>query len=411
MRKYRLIIAAVLWLNKTENVAQQVIQTESPAKITPREINVASSSIFDLMGVSSSQISKTSDVKDLKVDWSFKSWRLNPNIAIQGQPVWEIVYNRSDLSKYRSAGYFMRTLASMDISAGTVQAENNDRRIGGAVRINLYRQYDAMRSEVYYKDIEEKYKTQFSDWQSRMSDLKTALDTTTDVGKRSELRMQLSLLESEATLIHQSRKNEIINRATELNADNWNSSFLDVAAGKIWTYITDSAGTLKSVRINRNSGWAVWTNAGYGIGRKLLATGLFRVSFYDEQLSFLIRDLGTFNEITATSLVSNQIYSYGINIRYGTPSINFFTEVLLENRHLKTVKDALKESDFIGEGNFEVIEGTLKWTALSPYTISFGGEWRISRNLLLNFGMRMEFEKNWKRKTFQPIAGISCLMR
>ena len=130
MRKYRLIIAVVLWLNKTENVAQQVIQTESPAKITPREINVASSSIFDLMGVSSSQISKTSDVKDLKVDWSFKSWRLNPNIAIQGQPVWEIVYNRSDLSKYRSAGYFMRTLASMDISAGTVQAENNDRRIG-----------------------------------------------------------------------------------------------------------------------------------------------------------------------------------------------------------------------------------------------------------------------------------------
>ena len=106
-----------------------------------------------------------------------------------------------------------------------------------------------MRSEVYYKDIEEKYKTQFSDWQSRMSDLKTALDTTTDVGKRSELRMQLSLLESEATLIHQSRKNEIINRSTEFNADNWNSSFLDVAAGKIWTYITDSAGTLKSVRI------------------------------------------------------------------------------------------------------------------------------------------------------------------
>lgn len=155
----------------------------------------------------------------------------------------------------------------------------------------------------------------------------------------------------------------------------------------------------------------MWTNAGYGIGSKILITGLFRVSFYDEQLNFLIKDLDTGNEITATSLVSNKIYSYGINFRYGTPSINFFSELLLEKRQLKTVKDAFNKSDFVGEGNFEIIEGTLKWTALSPFTISFGGEWRISKNLLLNFGMRMEYEKNWKRKTFQPIAGISCLMR
>ena len=409
MRKFYSFLSILFCLNNFAH--SQIIQTESPAKITPREINVASSSIFDMMGVSSSQISKTSDVKDLKVDWSFKSWKLNPNIAVQGQPVWEIIYNRRDLSKYRSASYVMRTLASTDISAGTVQAENNDRRLGGAIKFNLYRKYDALRSEVYYKDIEQKYNTQFEDWQQRMILLKSTIDTTTDIGKRSDLKMQISLLENEAALLNQSRKNEITSRATEFNAENWNSSFVDVAAGKIWTYSTDSAGTLKSVRINRQSGWAMWTNAGYGIGSKILITGLFRVSFYDEQLNFLIKDLDTGNEITATSLVSNKIYSYGINFRYGTPSINFFSELLLEKRQLKTVKDAFNKSDFVGEGNFEIIEGTLKWTALSPFTISFGGEWRISKNLLLNFGMRMEYEKNWKRKTFQPIAGISCLMR
>ncbi|HRB25418.1 MAG TPA: hypothetical protein PLU85_05455, partial [Bacteroidia bacterium] len=107
MRKFYSFLSILFCLNNFAH--SQIIQTESPAKITPREINVASSSIFDMMGVSSSQISKTSDVKDLKVDWSFKSWKLNPNIAVQGQPVWEIIYNRRDLSKYRSASYVMRT--------------------------------------------------------------------------------------------------------------------------------------------------------------------------------------------------------------------------------------------------------------------------------------------------------------
>jgi hypothetical protein len=393
------------------HVSAQFIQSEGAELKKQHEINVASSSIFDLMGVSSSQISKTSDVKDLKVDWSFKSWRLNPNIAIQGQPVWELFYNRKDLEQYRKANYLQRTLASTDISAGTVQSENSDRRIGGAIRINLFRKYDALRSAAYFKDIEEKYQTEFSDWQYRMNMIKTALDTTTDVGKKSDLKMRLIQMENEAMQLGEMRKNEITTRTVEYNADYWNSAFIDIAGGKIWTYVTDSAGTLKSIRINRQSGWALWTNGGYGIGRKILITGLFRVSFYDEQLSFLIRNLDTGDEFGANSIVSNKIYSYGFNFRYGTPSMNFFSEILFEKRQLKTVKDAFEESSFNTEGNIEVVSGTLKWTALSPYTLSVGGEWRISRNLLLNFGMRMEYEKNWKRKTFQPIAGISCLMR
>src|SRR5215216_2687222 len=81
-------------------------------RVSPKEFSIPASPVFDLMGVTSSQVTRTSDIKDFKVDWSFKSWKLNPNLAIQSQPVWEMFYNRKDLSKYQQASGFGRMLAS-----------------------------------------------------------------------------------------------------------------------------------------------------------------------------------------------------------------------------------------------------------------------------------------------------------
>ena len=114
-------------------------QTEGipSGRITPKELNIPASPIFDLMGVTPSVITRTSDIKDFKVDWSFKSWKLNPNLALQTQPIWELLYNRKSVEKYQNAKPFMRLLSSLDLSMGTVQNEENDRRIGVAVKINL----------------------------------------------------------------------------------------------------------------------------------------------------------------------------------------------------------------------------------------------------------------------------------
>src|SRR3982751_1123457 len=90
-------------------------------RLSPKEFSIPASPVFDVMGVTPSQINRTSDIKDFKVDWSFKSWRLNPNLAIESQPIWELFYNRKDLSKYQEASGFMRQLASTDLSIGSVQ--------------------------------------------------------------------------------------------------------------------------------------------------------------------------------------------------------------------------------------------------------------------------------------------------
>ncbi|MDP4261183.1 MAG: hypothetical protein Q8941_01515 [Bacteroidota bacterium] len=121
-------------------------------RLSPKELAIPPSPVFDLMGVTPSQINRTADIKDFKVDWSFKSWRLNHNLAIQGQPVWELLYNRN---KYQQASSFMRKLASLDFSVGTVQNEDNDRRIGFAVKMNLYKQKDLFNKDGYTVDFGE----------------------------------------------------------------------------------------------------------------------------------------------------------------------------------------------------------------------------------------------------------------
>lgn len=382
-----------------------------PDKIKPQEINVASSAIFDFMGVSPAQISKTSDVKDLKVDWSFNSWKLNPNLAVQGQPVWEMFYNRKDLSRYREASYVMRTLASTDISLGTVQNESNDRRIGGAIKINLFKKYDALRDIGFYKDIEDRYKEEFYQLSIQMDDAKSAYDTITDPLQKMLARQKITTLETTAMQLVQMQKTEIAERGRQYSAEKWNNTFFDIAGGKIMTYATDSAGTLKSVKLNRESGWGIWANGGVGVGSKLLFSGLFRTFFYDEQLTFTLRDLTTGEELQESTIVSTKLYTYGINVRYGNPIVNFFTEFFIEKREFDNVQSAFESTEISQDENLELEKSTLKWSGISPYSWAVGGEWRASRNLMINFGMRMEYDKDFKRTTFQPIATISCLMR
>ncbi len=403
--------AQILAFSLNSFAQDQPTLNQVPDKIKPKEINVSSSAIFDVMGISPSQISKTSDVKDLKVDWSFNSWKLNPNLAVQGQPVWEIFYNRKDLSKYREASYLMRTLASTDLSIGTVQNESNDRRIGGAIKINLFKKYDALRDIAFYKDIEDRYQEEFYQLSIQMEDAKIAYDTISDPLQKMFLKQKIAGLETSAIQMVQMQKTEISERARQYAVEKWNNSFIDVAGGKIMTYATDSLGSLKSFKLNRESGWGLWANGGIGVGSKLLISGLFRTFFYDEQLTFTLRDLTTEEELQENAVVSTRLYTYGLNIRYGNAIVNFFTEFFIEQREFENVQSAFESTEITLDENVELVKSTLKWTGVSPYTWAVGGEWRASRNLMINFGMRMEYDKNWKQTTFQPIAAISCLMR
>ena len=180
MRFYSSLFIPLLTIVSFDAIAQTT-SDESAARLSPKEFTIPASPVFDLMGVTSSQINRTSDIKDFKVDWSFKSWKLSPNLAIQSQPVWEVFYNRRDLSKYQDASMFMRRLASADLSVGSVLDENSDRRIGYAVKLNLFKQRDPLMARELYADIGQNYAKERHDLDSQLKVLRVQLDTTSSV--------------------------------------------------------------------------------------------------------------------------------------------------------------------------------------------------------------------------------------
>jgi hypothetical protein len=387
-------------------------QDETQAgRVTPKELSIPAAPIFDLMGVTPSQITRTSDIKDFKVDWSFKSWRLNPNLAIQSQPVWELFYNRKDLSKYQHASGFMRRLASLDISIGTVQNEDEDRRIGAAAKLNLIKGKDPLLAKELYSDISEKYKAEKTELENQVRELENQLDSTSDILKKPGLREQIKSTEEQLLSINSRRNAEINERAAIFVAENWNASWLDVAAGKVNTFATDSAGSLLKLRLNRNTAWSFWLNGGFPLGKRLLVSGLIRTSVYEEQVDFLLRDKTTEEESLQQAVADNELWSVGLNLRYGGSIYTFFAEFLYERRGLRTPLEALNEVFEVPGNNFEIVSSSVKWTTLHPFTINFGGDWRLSRNVILNYGMRCVFDDNWKFQTFIPVATISCMMR
>jgi hypothetical protein len=100
----------------------------------------------------------------------------------------------------------------------------------------------------------------------------------------------------------------------------------------------------------------------------------------------------------------------GLNLRYGSSIYTFFVELLYERKGLKTPVEALNES-FKTPGDFQIVSSSVKWDVVHPNTFSFGGDWRISRSVILNYGMRCVFDKDWKFTTFTPVATVSCMMR
>jgi len=390
--------------------AQDQGQNPDNTRFSPREFSIPPPPVFDMMSITPSQVNKISDIKDFKVDWSFKTWRLNPNLALQAQPIWEIMYNRKSISKYYRASQLMRRLASLDVSLGTIVNEDNDRRLGYAVKMNLFRQRDPLMQQEVYEGIDERYEQEERDLTAKVKELNHQIDTSNSVLERAAIRSQLRQTEEQLLGLAMRRRTEVSARARAYTEENWNAGYLDIAYGRVNTYQVDSAGRLKSLRLNRNSGWAVWLNGGMGIGRRLFIAGLIRNSWYEEQLDFQIRNLATGGMVVQKAVTQNSLLSTGLSLRYGGPVYNFFLEFFYERKKLNTTDEALKEA-FTNPSGFEVVSSSVKWSVVNPNNITFGGDWRINRNVAINYGIRSIFDENWKFTSMQPVVTVSCMMR
>ena len=167
-------------------------------------------------------------------------------------------------------------LASLDLSVGTIQIENGDRRIGSAVKMNLFQQKDPLLVKGAYDDVQQTFAAELVTLKQTEKDLLASLDTLTKPTDLQKTRVALRDNDQLLATYFSRRSAAIQEKAKDFVADNWNAAFVDLAFGKIYTYGTDSAGNLKTLRINRNSGNGLWVNFGAGIGKRGLVTGLVR---------------------------------------------------------------------------------------------------------------------------------------
>jgi hypothetical protein len=405
--KIHILAVTICCMSFTANAQQQDDQTQ---KFTPKEFSIPASPVFDLMGVTPSQVNKFNEIKNFKVDWSFKSWRLSPNLAIQAQPIWELFYNKKSLRKYQSASRFQRMLSTLDASIGTVQDEAGNRRIGFSGKLNVFRRVDPLMYTNLYLEMDSTHFAKRIELDSTLKAYRKELDTVKDVFQKPALRQKLQTVQDELLALQSQRVTNINNIIKTFILEDWNKAYLDIAWGQVFTYVTDSAGSLRKLKLDRNTANAIWINGGIPIGKRFMLTGLARVSNYREEVTFSKEDILTGDISTDTVTAKNNLFTLGLNFRYGSPKYSFFIEGFVDLKSIKKPSDIIGDR-FKNQPNLKIVEPTINWTVVDPYIFTFGGDWRISNNLSINYGMRCIIDKNGKLNTFTPIVNISCLMR
>lgn len=357
----------------------QVVTTDSNTmeQIKSVEFSIPASPAFVLLGANPDVITRPGMTRNFKVDWAFRSYSIQPNLALEAQPVWEIFYNRPSLKKYQNAHWAMRTLSTLSTSFGTVQDSDGNQQMAWALKMNLYREKDPLMEKRMYANAEKDYKEQVKLLDEQVKELNISLKTTKDMETRAQLAQQLSALEAQYYALEFGQKERINTIVQQYAKENWNASFIDVAFGKRYNYLGSG---LKELEL-QGAGAGVWVNGSIGIGKKMMVSALVKYTRLAIKMPPLLQD--TLSIEQPDSIAKSHLI--GFNWRYGSQRYNFFMEVASDSPTM-----------FLGLGD---------------YYFAGGGDFRIGRNLLLNFAIRTVFNNNLNFKTILPIATLACLMR
>lgn len=340
------------------------------------EFTIPPSAAFDMLGAFPAQIMTPSTIRDFKVDWSFQSWRLNPNLALQAQPIWEVFYNKPSLERYRLASPLMRMLSTLDVSAGTMVNEISQRRVSMALKLNLYREIDPLADPKLYRDMEKEYRQGTAPLKREIARTTTRRNNARNKELQDSLAQVVDSLEFELRSWEREQKEAILAIASEFMRGKWNASGVELSVGK--AFLLDETATLKRIKTVGDA-WVIWLNGAWGIGKTMMLSSVLKYVLFEHQ----------------DSEGPQGILNGGINFRYGGWKYNFFTEVLATNAGDEFIFD----------------EPALNFGQFSEYSVALGGDWKISRNVLLSYGVRCNLASDFGLRQIRPTAGISCMMR
>lgn len=355
--------------------------------IQQTEFVIPSSPAFALMGVTPEQVIRPGVSRNFKVDWRVRDYQVAPDLALEAQPFWLLFFQNKGLNHYRSAPGWLKSLSTLSFSGGTSNIDGIN-HFAFAFKFNLLSQRDPLQDRQFVKQLEAE---RIQEKDSLILEIKVAerqMRRTKLRESRRALRRDLAALRYELRQLNKAEEERLREARQEYMADNWNTSVLDIAFGQVYTYASLN---FDSTNFN-NAGWGTWINAAQGLGRHGLLSGIIKLTRVGGQNDVML----------------------GSSYRHGSEQFNFFTELIFERRAVGTTLGG-EDAEFFEENfdpdlqaafvEFEDAQDASFWN------LNFGGDFKLSRSILLNFSLRTRFDEGFRFSRITPIANIICLMR
>lgn len=367
-------LGAVVLFAQTDSLHNNDSEETHPKEFTPpfqTHFDIPAAPSFDVLGINPDQIAQPTVLRNFKVDWAANYASKSPNLSIQAQPIWELLY-RNDLNRYQNATPWMRKLSTLDISAGTVKMTETERKFATVVKINLYAQKDPLIQHGLFDQTVTNYKREKKEQKLLIKEATAHYARSQGREDKDFYGKLLDSLEKAQLDAETTYQTDVEMIALKYVQKYWNSAHIDLAYGKIYTYKTSGWDSLHL----QKAAHSVWLNGSMGIGRHLLATSLIRY--------------------TLDSVGKHPLHCFagGVGLRYGSSKFNFFTEWVyrLENA-MPPASDAPTKPI---------------WQIRN--TLAYGGNWRIHNRVALSFGVRAECDESLKLVKLIPVASLKCLM-
>ena len=355
------------------------------------EMSIPSAPAFAMLGVNPEMVMRPSDLKSFKVDWRVKNYNLAPDLALEAQPLWHFYYKKRTFDEYAAASRFAKKLSTLSLSMGTAKIDNIN-HASYSIKVNLYKKNDVINDTTLLKQLTSEHHRQLDDFNQQLDSLVTLRYQTTDPDRKEEIERQLDVIRYEMKNSHEISRLKYRNILEQYNAENWNNTMLDAAFGSVYTY--DNGG-IDSLKVKR-AGFSMWVNGCLKMGDHGLMSGLFRY----------------------TRIVDSSNKMFGLNFRYGSQRYNFYAEVVYEilgNYFDPNQEFAFDEDEyFAGKYIEDIGSGWLDFNntdSKTQYTVAYGGDFKLSKNILLNFALRTQFTSDIKLTRLLPVANIICLMK
>lgn len=384
----RILIIPILLLYFLQiTIAQDDVYQE----LKNTEMSIPSAPAFALLGVNPEIVLRPSDLKSFKVDWRVKNYTLAPDLALEAQPLWHLYYKKKSFADYANASIIAKKLSTTSLSFGTAKIDGIN-HAAYSLKLNLFSKNDPIIDKNLLNDLIAEHDVALIMVQREIDSVMVNRDIATDPDVKNELKSELEALIWKKQNISTEIQDKYRTIIEEYQTENWNRTMLDIAFGSVYTY--DNAG-LDSLKVKK-AGMAIWLNGCLKMGKNGLLSGIFRY----------------------TKVIDSSNKLFGISYRHGSPKFNFFMEFAYENlgNYFDITQDAaFAEEEYFADKYVEDLgSGWLNFNntnSKTQYNIAYGGDFKLSRNILLNFALRTQFTNELKMSRLIPVANVVCLMK